>query len=54
MKRRIGFLLQLGVLAFLPMLCYWQLQFGFRLIWMPALLVVGIVVFALGTWLRGT
>ncbi len=51
--RQVGFLLQLFVLAILPMLCYWQLQFGFRLIWMPALLTVGIVLFALGTKLRG-
>lgn len=53
MKQHLGFLLQLLVLVLLPMLCYWQLQFGFRLIWMPALLTVGIVLFSLGTLLRG-
>ncbi len=53
MKQQLGFLMQFLVLAGLPMLCYWQLQFGFRLIWMPGLLLVGIVLFWLGTKLRG-
>jgi hypothetical protein len=52
MKQQIGFYLQLAMLALLPMLCYWQLQFGFRLIWMPGLLLVGVVLFWLGTRLR--
>jgi len=52
MKRQFGFLLQLAVLALLPMLIVWQLQFGFRLVWMPALLLVGMVLFWLGTRLR--
>jgi hypothetical protein len=52
MKRQLGFLLQLAVLAALPMLCYWQLQFGFPLIWMPGLLLAGIAVFWFGTRLR--
>ena len=52
MKQQLGFLLQLAVLALLPMLVIWQLQYGFRLIWMPALLTVGIIVFWMGTKLR--
>ncbi|GIX03333.1 MAG: hypothetical protein KatS3mg113_0339 [Planctomycetaceae bacterium] len=52
MKRHLGFLLQLLVLGCLPVLSYWQLFFGFPLIWMPALLTLGIVVFWLGTRLR--
>ena len=52
MRHHIGIGLQLLALVFLPMLCLWQLTFGFRLIWMPALLVVGVVAFAIGTRLR--
>jgi hypothetical protein len=52
MRRHIGFLMQLSVLAFLPMLILWQLTFGFRLILMPALTIVGIVVFTIGQKLR--
>lgn len=52
MRQQLGFLMQLAVLAGLPMLCYWQLQFGFPLIWMPGLLVVGIFLFWAGTRLR--
>lgn len=52
MKRQFGFLLQLFVLTILPLLIYWQLQFGFRLVWMPSLLVVGMVLFWFGTRLR--
>jgi len=44
--------LQTSVLAALPMICLWQLQFGFPLIWMPALLVAGIALFWFGTRLR--
>jgi hypothetical protein len=52
MRQHIGFLLQLGVLTFLPLLILWQLNFGFRLILMPACLVAGMVVFGIGTRLR--
>ncbi len=52
MRRSIGFLLQLAVLALLPMLILWQLMFGFRLILMPALTLFGIIVFAIGHRLR--
>jgi hypothetical protein len=52
MRRQIGFLLQLVVLTLLPMLILWQLDFGIPLIVMPALTVVGIVVFYIGHRLR--
>lgn len=52
MRQQIGTALQFLVLCLLPMLVWWQLQFGFDLIWMPALLMVGIVTFWLGTRLR--
>lgn len=52
MRHHIGIALQLIALVFLPMLCLWQLTFGFKLIWMPASLIVGFVVFTIGTRLR--
>jgi hypothetical protein len=52
MRRQLGFLLQLAVLGVLPVLSYWQLTYGFPLIWMPALLTGGIALFWLGTRLR--
>lgn len=52
MRQHLGFLMQLAALAFLPMLIFWQLEYGFRLIWMPGLLLVGMVVFFVGTRLR--
>ncbi len=52
MRHSIGFLLQLAVLVFLPMLILWQLSFGFRLILMPALTVASILVFWIGYKLR--
>ena len=52
MKQQIGYYLQLLVMGFLPLLILWQLNFGFRLILMPALTVVAIVVFAIGHTLR--
>jgi hypothetical protein len=48
MRRQIGFLMQFGALVFLPMIILWQLVFGFRLIVMPALTVVGALVFWIG------
>ena len=53
MKHQIGVLLQLMVLSLLPCLILWQLNFGFNLIYMPMLLLVGIVVFEIGRRLRG-
>ena len=52
MRQQIGFVLQLIVLTLLPLLIVWQLNFGFQLIWMPALTAVGIVVFWVGYRLR--
>lgn len=52
MKQQLGFLLQLGVLGFLPALVVYQLYFGIPLIVMPAMLLAGIVVFTIGMKLR--
>ena len=52
MRQQIGILLQFIVLVFLPMLILWQLEFGFRLILMPALTLCGIIVFWIGYKLR--
>ena len=52
MRQQFGFLLQFLALVFLPMLVLWQLQYGFQLIWMPAMLLVGAAVFIVGTRLR--
>ena len=51
-KHHLGIALQFLVLTALPMLCWWQLTYGFNLIWMPGLLLVGVVVFSLGQFLR--
>ncbi len=52
MRQQIGVLLQVVALTLLPMLILWQLDFGIPLIVMPALTVVGIVVFYIGHRLR--
>ena len=52
MRNSIGMLLQFAALIFLPLLIIWQLNFGFRLVWMPALTILGVVVFWIGTSLR--
>ena len=52
MLHHLGITLQIGAMTFLPLLIIYQLNFGFRLIVMPACTIVGIVAFALGTWLR--
>ena len=52
MRNTIGFLLQFAALVFLPLLIVWQLNFGFRLLWMPSLTVAAIVVFWIGQSLR--
>jgi hypothetical protein len=54
MRQQLGIVLQFIVLTALPLLIWWQLTFGFSLIWMPALLTVGIVIFWIGTRLRET
>jgi hypothetical protein len=52
MRNQIGFLMQFAALVFLPLLIIWQLNFGFPLIWMPALTIAGAVVFYVGHQLR--
>ncbi len=52
MRHRLGMGLQFLVLVFLPMLIIWQLEFGFRLVYMPSLLLVGVILFSIGTRLR--
>ncbi|MEY4186957.1 MAG: hypothetical protein RIT02_1991 [Planctomycetota bacterium] len=52
MRQTLGLILQLITLSLLPSIIFFQLYFGFRLIVMPASLVVGICLFSLGTWLR--
>ncbi|MFN5300797.1 MAG: hypothetical protein ACK5HA_21190 [Planctomycetaceae bacterium] len=54
MKQSLGFLLQMAVLMFLPMVIGWQLFFGFPLIVMPAALLAATLVFALGHALRSS
>lgn len=51
-KHQLGVGLQFFVLVALPMLIIWQLEFGFRLLYMPGLLLLGILIFAIGTQLR--
>jgi hypothetical protein len=52
LRHHIGLLLQFAALVFLPLLILWQLTMGFPLILMPALLLVGFVIFSIGTRLR--
>jgi hypothetical protein len=52
MKNMIGFVLQFIALVFLPAMLFFQLDFGFRLLWMPALTVAALIVFYLGHMLR--
>ncbi|MFY9252935.1 MAG: hypothetical protein WAO83_05750 [Fuerstiella sp.] len=54
MKQQIGMLLQLLVLGALPALIYFQLVYGVRLLVMPISLMIGVVVFAVGTTLRNS
>jgi hypothetical protein len=52
-RHYLGIGLQFVVLVFLPLMIIWQINFGFALIYMPALLLVGIVIFSIGAKLRG-
>jgi hypothetical protein len=52
MRHHIGVLLQIVAMTLLLSVMFWQLDFGIRLIWMPAVTVVGIVVFYIGYRLR--
>jgi len=51
-RNTIGFLMQFVALVMLPLLIIWQLNFGFQLLWMPALTLVGLTLFWCGHWLR--
>lgn len=51
-KQQLGFALQFVVLTITPLISWWQLQFGFKLIWMPGLLLVAAILFWIGTRLR--
>lgn len=51
-RQRLGFVLQLLVLMFLPLVIGWQLFFGFPLLVMPAATLTAIVIFTLGHFLR--
>lgn len=48
----VGFLLQFAALVFLPLLIFWQLDFGFRLLWMPTLTLLAVLAFWIGHQLR--
>ena len=52
MRQRLGFVLQLIVLMFLPLVIGWQLFFGFPLLAMPIATLAAVAVFSLGQWLR--
>ena len=52
MRHYAGMLMQFAALVFLPLLIIWQLNFGFPLIYMPGLLLAGVLVFFAGTRLR--
>jgi len=51
-RNSIGFFLQFCALVFLPLLIFWQLNFGFQLLWMPGLTLAGMAAFWLGHALR--
>lgn len=51
-RNLLGMFLQLVALTFLPVLILWQLNFGFNVLWMPGLTLVGVVVFVIGHKLR--
>jgi hypothetical protein len=51
-KHHVGIALQFIVLTATPLISWWQFQFGYKLIWMPALLLLAASLFFIGTWLR--
>lgn len=52
MRHHLGVGMQIAAMVFLPLLIVWQLEYGFRILYMPMLLLVGMAVFWLGTRLR--
>jgi hypothetical protein len=52
LRQQIGFVLQLLVLMFLPLVIGWQLFFGFPLIYMPLCVLLAMAVFSAGHMLR--
>jgi hypothetical protein len=52
LKQQVGFGLQFLVLTATPLISWWQIQFGFSLIWMPGLLACSVVLFWIGTRMR--
>lgn len=52
MLHHIGIFLQVGAMAFLPLIILYQLQFGFQLTIMPTCTLAGIIAFWIGTMLR--
>lgn len=52
MKQHLGMLLQLIALGALPSLIIAQIFIPFHLLVMPAVLLVAVIVFSLGTTLR--
>ncbi len=51
-KHLLGMFLQLLTLSMLPLTILFQLCYGFQLIVMPILLLLGITLFSIGTALR--
>ncbi len=54
MRQTVGWLMQLAALTFLPLVILFQLNFGLPLLVMPISILIGIVVFVIGTKLRGS
>jgi hypothetical protein len=51
-RNLLGIFLQIMALTLLPVLIWWQLNFGFKVLWMPGLTLVGVGVFLIGHKLR--
>ena len=51
MRQTIGMLIQIAVLAFMPLIIFLELKFHWLIV-MPVYTVIGIVLFWIGTRLR--
>lgn len=51
-KHHLGIVIQFIVLTVTPLISWWQLQFGYKLLWMPGLLLCAATLFWIGTRLR--